>query len=70
VVAYCETAGWDFWGEEIDNFNETEWWCDLSAPVLGLPEEHALPGTCGPVPSLLVHQSPAANSQMALQTLV
>lgn len=42
VLAYCHTAGWDFWGEVINNFNETEHYYDLFAPVLGLPKEHVL----------------------------
>lgn len=56
VVACCQTAGCCFWGEEVDNFNETVRWCDLRGPGLGLPEVHTLPETCGPVPSLLQHK--------------
>lgn len=56
VVACCQTAGCCFWGEEVDNFNETARWCDLRGPGLGLPEVHTLPETCGPVPSLLQHK--------------
>lgn len=69
VVAYCQTAGCGSWDEEVDNFNETVRRCDLLVPALGLPEVHVLPEKCGPVPSLLRHQTPAASSPSTCVTL-
>ncbi len=56
AVACCQAAGCCFLGEEVDNFNETVRWRDLSGPLLGLPEVHELSEPCGPISSLLQHQ--------------
>lgn len=70
VVAYCQTPGWDSFGDEVDNFNETACWCDLLAKKLGLPEQHALPLRCGPVLSLLNVAIPEARASSISLTLI
>lgn len=69
-VAYCQTARCDFWGKEVDNFNEAVQWCDLLVPALGLPEVRVLSQMCGPFPSLLHLQTPAASYPSVLRFIL